>query len=79
MGEGGQGGEKLRMGQVGGAHGLREGVKEEGKAGREKNEGEEAGREERRVMNGVKKEGKAQRERSDGGEAGRGRAWSEEG
>ena len=69
----------MKEGQVGGAHGLREGVKEEGKAGREKNEGEEAGREERGVMDGVKEEGKAQRERNDGGEAGRGRAWSEGG
>ena len=58
---------------------MREGVKEEWEAGREKNEGEEAGREERGVMDVVKEEGKAQRERNDGGEAGRGRAWSGEG
>ena len=51
-------------------------MKEEGKAGREKNEGGEAGREEHGVMDGVKEEGKAQRERNDGGEAGRARAWS---
>ena len=54
-------------------------MKEEWKAGREKNEGEEAGREEGGVMDGVKEEGKAQRERNDGGEAGRWRAWSEGG
>ena len=66
-------------GQVGGAHGLREVVTEEGKAGGGRNEGGEAGREEHGVMDGMKKEGKAQRERNDGGEAGRGRAWSEGG
>ena len=54
-------------------------MKEEEKAGRERNEGGEAGREEHGVMDGVKGEGKAQRERNDGGEAGRGRAWSEGG
>ena len=42
-------------------------MKEEGKAGREKNEGEDAGREEGGVMDVVKEEGKAQRERNDGG------------
>ena len=51
-------------------------MKEEGKAGREKNEGGEEGREEHGVMDGVKEEGKAQRERHDGGAAGRWRAWS---
>ena len=54
-------------------------MKEEGKAGRERNEGGKAGREEHGVMDGVKEEGKAQRERNDGGEAGSGRAWSEGG
>ena len=54
-------------------------MKEEGKAGREINEGGEAGMEERRVMDGVKGEGTAQRERNYRGEAGRGRAWSEGG
>ena len=53
-------------------HGLSDGVKEEGKAGRERNEGGEAGREEHGVMDGVTEEWKAQRERNDGGEAGRG-------
>ncbi len=38
-------------------------MKEEWEAGREKNEGEEAGREERGVMDVVKEEGKAQRDR----------------
>ena len=52
-------------------------MKEEGKAWRERNEGEEAGREEHGVMDGVTEEWKAQRERNDGGEAGRGSAWSE--
>ena len=66
-------------GRYRGAHGLREGVKEEGKAGRERNEGREASREEHGVMDGVKEEGKVQRERNNGGEAGRGRSWSEGG
>ena len=53
-------------------------MKEEGKAGREQNEGGEAGREVHGVMDGVKEEEKARRERNEGG-AGRGRAWSEGG
>ena len=44
----------MKEGQVRVAHGLREGVKGEGKAGRERNEGEEAGREEHGVMDGMK-------------------------
>ena len=57
-----------------------DGVKEEGKAQRERNDGGEAGRWRAWSEGGVKEDrGAGRGERHEGGEAGRGRAWREGG
>ena len=57
----------MKDGEAGrGEHGVREGVKEEGRAQRERMKDGEAGRGEHGVREGVKEEGRAQRERHEG-------------
>ena len=67
--------------QVGGDHGMREGVSEGGREDREgRNGGGEAGRGEHGMREGVSEGGRKDREGGNkGGEAGRGRAWHERG
>ena len=57
----------MKDGEAGrGEHGVREGVKGEGRVQRERHEGGEAGRGEHGVREGVKEEGRVQRERNEG-------------